>query len=502
MKLNYLLITNLIFVLLLSSCFEDETTEATEPISEIEIIESSIDSIYNIDKNETLTITPQVVQTNKQKPLSITWEIELKEYSHEESFVFTGNELGTFNCRFIVENEDGKTFFPFKINVNSPYEEGITIVSKDPEGKSMLSFLLNPVDSEVKPEFSEGDCFALNNPEYAFASNVVDMVQCQGSLLIACRGKEGDSEDVPTIYYLNDKTFTVENVITVPEYPDFKPLCMGIPSSAFSGSAYPIICDGGKAFSFSVTEAAISASSNLHSTYAPKFVVQDENGPYYDIVFWDKEVGALASIYAGYGPYYCSKNYHATRNDMSKEGYNYFSGRQFVNMTLIRKTKDQLAIEEPEMLVVTKNNVLYQKTVLCSYFWVYDYNNAETVLYDNGGSQMCGMGNAEFNENSPCIANKTYYSLLFGSGNKVMRWNYMSSQFLTQADELLRVPEKAIITGFEISADHKLTYVAFYEPEKGGLNGSVWIFNTDTGEVVEEYNNVCYQPIKIMYKKK
>lgn len=502
MKLNYLLIANLILLFLFSSCFEDETTEAVGPISEIEIIETSIDSIYNINKNETLTITPQVKQTNQQKTLSYTWEIELEEYSSEESFVFTGDELGVFNCRLIVENEDGKAFFPFVVNVNSPYEEGITVISKDAEGNSMLSFLLNPVNPEEETEFTEGDCFALNNPDYPFASNVVDMVQCQGSLLIACRGKDGDSQDLPTIYYLNDKTFTVENVITVPEYPDFKPLTMGIPSSAFSGSAYPIICDGGKAYSFSVTEAAISESSNLHSTYAPKFVVQDKNGAYYDIVFWDKEVGALALIYAGYGPYYCSKNYHASREDMSKDGYNYFSGKQFVNMTLVEKTKAQLAVEEPELLIVTKNNVLYQRTLLCSYFWVYDYNNAETTLFDNGGSQPCGIGNSDFNEKSPCIANKTYYSLLYGSGNVVKRWNYMSSQFLTQADELLRLPEKTVITGFELSADHKYTYVAFYNPEMSGLNGSVWKFNTDTGKVEEEYNNICYQPVKIMYKEK
>ena len=63
--------------------------------------------------------------------------------------------------------------------------------------------------------------------------------------------------------------------------------------------------------------------------------------------------------------------------------------------------------------------------------------------------------------------------------------------------------DDAVITSFEISADHKNTYVAFYEPNQEGLNGSVWMFDTDNGTVLEKYDNVCYQPVKsevgIMY---
>lgn len=72
---------------------------------------------------------------------------------------------------------------------------------------------------------------------------------------------------------------------------------------------------------------------------------------------------------------------------------------------------------------------------------------------------------------------------LFGKGNKTKLWNDMSSQLLTEADEFLSVgSEQAVITGFEISADHKRTYVAFYEPQQSGLNGSVWVFDTDKGD--------------------
>lgn len=485
------------------SCVDDETSDATRPLSEISIVEGSVKEVYNISKNETLTIIPQIVQTNKQKQLSYTWEIELETYSNEEQFVYTGNELGSFKCRLIVENEDGKTFFPFTLNVNTPYEEGITVISKDKDGKSHLAFMLTPTDESVEPEFTSGDCFGINNPDIFFASNPTDIIQSSGSLIISCQGAEsGDAKDVATIYYLNEKTLVVENMLTAPEYPDFKPTRLAIPTTGAAGVAYPILCENGNVYEFSTTEGAIAEPVKLQYNYAQSCVVNSGKGYYYDLLFWDKPAGALCLIYNGYGPYYCSKKYNASREDCLN-GENYFNGRSFLAMTLVRMTEQQKASGYSEVVVLTNVGVILQKTVLCTSFHVYNSETASTVLYDNGGSKMCGIGVSPITESTPCIANKTYYSLLFGKGNKVMRWNYTSSQLLTEADELLSVgSEQAVITGFEISADHKETYVAFYEPQQEGLNGSVWVFDTDKGDVLRKYDNVCYQPVKIMYKKK
>ena len=56
----------------LASCFSDETTYPDRPLSEITIVEGSVKSVYNIDKNQTLTITPQCMQSNTEKPLTYT----------------------------------------------------------------------------------------------------------------------------------------------------------------------------------------------------------------------------------------------------------------------------------------------------------------------------------------------------------------------------------------------------------------------------------------------
>ncbi len=497
-KIN--LLAALFALFCLSACVEDDTTLAVKPISEITIVEGSVQKVYNIHANDRLVIDPQIVQTNEQKPLQYAWEMDFEIVSREKTFNFVATELGSFNCRLIVENEDGKAFFPFTLNVNTAYEEGLTVISNDPEGNSFLSFMLTPTDGSDR-KFYDYNCFSVNNVETKFASNVVDVVQCDKNLMLVCQGA-GKEDDVPTIYYLNDKTFVIENEVKVTEYPDFKPVRLAIPSASSFGATYPILCENGKIYDFSAFEGAVEEAVKLQSTYANACVVKDAN--YYDLLFWDKDAGGLALIYTGYGPYYCSKTYHASRQDCIN-GDNYFAGRSFVAMTLIHQTPQQLTTNGNigEMIVLTANNTMINKVVLCTTFHVYDYETATNVLYDNGGMKLCSVGEHPLNETTPCIANKTYYSMLFAKGNKVMRWYYTSSDFINQAKELpVGIPEGAEITSFEISEDHKKTYVSFWEPDKAGKNGSVWVFDTDTGEVFEKHNNVCYKPVKMIYKKK
>lgn len=486
------------------ACFDDETTEATRLLSEITIDESSISEVYNVGKNETLVISPVITQANVEKPLSYVWEVDLKVVSTEKELQYYAKELGSYNCRLIVENEDGKTFFPFKLHVNSPYEEGITVISTDAQGKSMLSFMQTPLNPGDKAEFTKGDCFAINNEDYNFASNAVDIVQSGGRLVIACQGS-GIDDDIATIYHLNEKTLVVENLLRVPEYDDFIPTILAIPEVDYPGIAYPVLCENGKTYEYSTTNGVLTPSRKFQYTYAQSCVVSSKSGYEYDILLWDKEIGNLAQLYTGWGPYYCSKNYHSRREEM--DTINYFEGKDFVAMTNIRMTEEQLRDGgyATELLIVTKNEEMYYKSVIGTVLWEYNWDTEENYLATSGFT-MAGPSSmipVALNEKTPCIANETYKSLLFADGNKVRRWNYTSSDPLVATKVLLTVgTENAVITAFEISKDHTKTYVAFYEPEQEGLNGSVWVFNTDTGEVIEKHDNVCYKPAKMIYKKK
>ena len=485
------------------ACFEDKTTSADRPLSHI-TIEQGIDSVYNIYKFDTLVIKPVISQAVMDKPLSYTWEMNLVSYSHDEIFEFVGKELGKFNCRLIVENEDGKTFFPFVLYVNSDYEYGITVLSCDNAGNSMLSFMQEPMTPDAVAQFTDYDCFSRNNPDESFAAGAVDIVQSSGSLIIACRGG-GSRNDDPTIYYLNEKTMEIENMFTVPEYDDFKPTMLGVPTISPIGSIYPILCENGKVYDFSVTEGVVAEPSKLKHTYAQNCIT-NVNGSYYDILMFDTDNKGMSLIYYGSGPYYCGEPYHMMLGDSLFATKNHFANRDLITMVKIRMTAEQKSITgHQEFLAMTKlagtPGISTRTEVLYTDFWGYDYVNQEPVFY-TANAQLTTMMNNPIKISTPCIANKTHYTLFFADGNRVRSWNYTSNLTgLPNAPVLLSVGSPvAQITGFEMSDDHNLTYVSFYEPQKEGLNGSVWVFDTDTGEVLERYNNFCYKPVKMFYK--
>ena len=502
----YKIIASCLLALLMVSCFEDETSIANPSVlSEITIQEGSIKKEYNIQKNETLTISPITSQSNVEKPLKYTWEIDLKVYSDEKDFVYYGDKLGTYNCRFIVENEDGKTYFPFKLNVNSPYEEGITILSTDDEGRPALSFMQTPANVEEVGTFTTEELLTLNNGDIYFANNPSDMLHSDATLFISCKGG-GATNDIPAIYYLNEKTFVVENMFTIPEYPTFKPTKILMPSSTL-GYILPfsILSEDGKMYNFSVTNAAVEPSQKFAYTYSQATHL-DDGGGRYAMVVWDKDKQALANLYnGGYGPYYFGPKRHLSRLDDDFDENNFFGsqGLDFLTMVSVRATNEQIKLDVYEVIVISKKGKMHYKSIIESSFWGTDDSNNYVMLIDKPKPTLISFSAPPIDENTPCIASKTYLSMFFAQGNKVRKWNYTTSQQITSATTHLTVGSaNAVITGFEMSADQKITYVAFYEPGQAGKNGSVWSFDTDKGTVLNKWENVCYKPVKMIYKNK
>ena len=497
MKIKHFLL--LAVAMCCASCFKDNTTLGNGEIAVITIDSVSINEYYDIKKNEVLTITPVIKQSFQDKALTYTWEVDQKVYSNDAALNYKGDKLGVFQCRLVVENEDGKAFYAFKISVNSPYEEGYTLLSCDDNGNSMLSFMLTQYDAGVEPYFEKGDCFTINNPDEVFASGASDIVQCNKNVIISCKGKD---EDSGVIYYLNDKTFVLENKLEAPEYPDFKPVNMVIPGNGLVGNSYPIICENGKVYEFSVTEGAIVQAEKFRYTYSPRTAVYTDISPnYYSLFIWDKEVGGLSMLYNGYGPFYCGPDYLLER-DNCKGAKNYFDGYNFVTMFMPR-VPENAKEEQQTLVVITTNGAMWQKVILNGVFFWDMTDEGKYIVVDNGGKKMAGFSDPHITAETPLVSSRLYYALFFGDGNKVRRWNYYTSQMLEQSTTHCVVgTENAVVTSMELSRDQEELFVAFYEPDENGLNGHVWVYGTDSGELLRKYDNVSYRPVKIFYKKK
>ena len=496
-------------ILSFASCYRDESTDATLPIAEILINESNLKKEYNIQKNDTLIIQPVVTQLNDALPLSYKWELDQKVVSEEKDLFYVGNTLGTYNGRLIVENEDGKAFFTFVLNVNSPYESGLTVLSKDTDGHPYIAFMQESLIAGETTNFYDENCLEKNNPTQFFSSNPSDIIHTTGSLIVACQGNDSE-EDGASIYFLNEKTFVVENIVESKEYETFKPTRLLTPQGSYDGSAYPVLSADGKMYSLPTYNAVLQPSHKLLSTYAQVgFALGDAT--YNDIIVWDKEVNGLVCIYNSYGPYYCGEKYLLQRDSLLADEYyeKYFSKlNELCTLTPIHRTAEKEKTSRKELIAIVKAPLHCQKAIFATFFWeAITGSYGKYKVLDNGGfTKAASKSYSLINESTPCIANSTYETMLFANGNKVMRWYYASTAekyYLENADELLKVgSEDAIITSFEISKDHLKTYVAFYEPNQKGKNGSVWVFETNSGKVIEKHNNVCYQPIKVIYKKK
>ncbi len=503
MRAKYALM--LLGIFFLTSCISDETTLGDGVISVIKIDKASIQEEYNIEKNEVLVINPVVKQEGLERELTYTWEIDQKAYSQNKELNYTGNRLGSFKCRLIVENEDGKDFYPFTINVVTPYEQGMTMVSVDEQGKSMLSFMqTNRMDGEEET-FVKGDCFEINNPDEVFPGNVSDVVHCDGSLILSCKGN-GTMSDPGAMVYLNDKTLVMENKITTLEYPAFKPIFMAIPANGSVGVSYPILCENGKVYEFSTTEGALTPAVKLQYTYALKSAVYSGgSSSEFSLLFWDKEIGALAIIYNGRGPYYCSRKYNAARYDlMANDGENnYFKGYDFVTMCIPKRLPN--SDKEPQLVVITKNkNNECQKTFLYApTLWLKRADDEVAKLQERKPITTASIKSHKLTTESPIIGSLEHQLIMFADGNTVYRWNYMDNERIEKANADIKVgSDNAIITSMELSLDHQQLYVAYYEPEEKGLNGYVSVIHPKTGELLREHKNVGYRPVKLIYKKK
>lgn len=500
--------------LLLAGCAGDDTDFGGRAISEIVIDAASIQAEYNQNKNDVVVIEPVVSQTKAGQTLRYEWEIEHEVYSTEPVLRYPCSRLGTFDCRLIVSNDDGKAFSTFKINVNTPYEEGLVIISNAPDGKSMVSFMLHNIDG-TPDTFADGDVFSLNNPEVKFASNVSDVVQSNGSLILACDGNLSAGEPA-TMYYLNEKTLDLENYFEVPEYPGFQPQAMLLSKAAYSGASYPTLSRDGKVYEFASTEGTVVTSTKFAYTYDTDAYAffDDGSGRNYNIFLWDTELGIPVTMFNGYGGYYCTPEWaNAPYRTSITPLTNMFApgADEPVAMFIPRFTRVQLVLATPQVYIITKSGDQLRRTSLVKDVWGYDMETGKNkFLVMETLAPVGTLGTVPFEKGMPMVASNTHKRLFYAIGNNVYQWHYPQNT-LSQARLFTTVGHPGtVIRSMELSADQKTLYVAAYNPDEAGLNGSCYIVGINQSSTTQEitagdvtaHEHISYQPVKIIYKQK
>ena len=102
--------------------------------------------------------------------------------------------------------------------------------------------------------------------------------------------------------------------------------------------------------------------------------------------------------------------------------------------------------------------------------------------------------------NSMAVGTKKYNCIYYTYNNAIYRWDPGKH---ISTDPFINLPDNMEITTIAMDIEGGLLYVGVYEPngtEK--LKGSLYIYNADSGELVEIYNNVADKPIRVLYKER
>lgn len=449
-------------LLLLSACYHDESSVDTRAISEIAVDLGSYDDSeeINVEMHDTLTLEPEVTQT-KDLPLSYEWEVDQELFSTERTLAFPGTRLGVYNVRLKVSNEDGSTFRTFRIRVNSPYDQGLLLLSEDESGEGSLTFVRKYDDrtiSETPLDRVGTEVYAVNNDGERLGKGITDIVKRLNQIFIASSAQRN-------IRVVNAETLELETVLTAPEYPDFEPYRMNIPDAGFRKSN--ILTTDGTIYSLATLEFIIQKNTALPSDlhFSPKTSFYPDLNTCIDF-FWDPVSSKL---------WFSGSYYAAPPKEFAYEGQElvtFFSSGHTIYVLTRRK-----------------DAMRYSKTV-------YDvYSQFDVVESDSFDAPDSTFGPA-----SITAVDERLFKVFYADGREIRQWYFSGSDLGEKPLITLDVPGE--ITALQVNAEAGELYVGVYDAERTGRKGSLLIYNTETGKKLGEFAGIADKPLRMIYKNK
>lgn len=454
MKIN-IYSTIVVMLVLFSSCFNDKTEFGTNKISEI-TLDEEWKSTYNVDKWETFTMDPKLSQSIADKELNYEWQIDYKVVGTEKELSYVCEKLGSYSCRFKAYNEDGATFKEFTLKVNSPYEQGLLLLSKSAD-KSMLSF--KRMEKDEEGEYKEGysfvkNVYAQNNPTIELGATPTLVLNHQDYVYI------GSTNPIKVIR-MNSKTFEVSNIL---EYPGniaaggvFNPNSSGI---TFIGD--------GTVYDYETRQNAFM--SNLARKFPSDVEISKHSvkiDPGY--AFFDDNIGRLY--------------FYDNRYKVSELSAGEFSGKKLLNLMGCDENKNFLAI----MKDPSNGDPYIVRYIIAT------SDSEENILEKNYNAK-----GTTIDINGVFLTSSQLTNLYYSSGNKVYAYNYLANNFPT--DAIITLDNDAVIKSMLFDYDEKRMFIAANIGD-GDLNGTVYCYDMETKEQVWKEEGVAGDIVQMIYKR-
>ena len=493
----------------LSACYNDGSEIAYKEIIEIEVLNNVKDTI-NIYFNDLLQISTEIDAGASQE---VTYQWDVGEYkqsvkedvngnkytanttvfktvSKEKNLEYIPRDLGHYMVRHIVTNEHGSTITYHHLFVNSPFEEGFVILSRDPSGVGNMSFLktLTPeeIEAGLKPEFRVNVYKDINGESQY--SDPLEVFKINNALFILY------GEDQRMVH-LNAKT--MEKVVEF----DFK---------YYNSNFIP------------------TSQASYDGKYCREITVASEDGQVVNVQL--EEFGIF--------PY----------TEKLPEGYkfthiysrpSYFSSKTCVFLSSDRNVVCYTGFSPGETFATMLACDDYFKNTEVVNVFGDDDNNLSVLNKRNGQLKISQIGNSvyshstgkldlQFEYNVPYpemidaktsfLRNDLYSCVFFNYKNAIYKWYYSQDNTMPSiGQKFCAIPEGEIvcdvshyvvprtIDDYQTESKRRQSeiYVATYNPNREGeLKGSMYVFSSETGEETMRYEGISYEPVKIIYKVK
>lgn len=482
-----------------SACIDDESTGAHIPLSEITIATAQ-DSFY-VDYGSEAVITPTISQTIEGKELSYEWRASLitktsngqekadslKYISIEPELKYSFPQLGEYKVRLRVTNGDVNEMLYYRVFVQTPFIEGLFVLSTDEQQNGMTSFL-RAKDEKNIPTGTGYDfklrAFESINPGCAL-NDMTDVVRIGSDMMMSSRKDQ-------LLYVFDSKTFDLLSVIDLKkDVPWMQPVA--IPSYFFDGtdvspvteffllSAHGDFCSGDIVDMYASEDRSLYPEKAAYEKCFVSYIPNPDWNTLGHYFFVDNTNSRIDHFSADFG----------TNEASGSEDY--FAGYNICNLIL----KDNIGLwvvaskkEDPSSVRITKfkdlDNYGWETNPFEAVEKKYDYQTDHLTLTLATQMEMSSV----------------YNLCMYTNGSGIYQWKYDDGGTINKLPEEPVLTVDGEITCYSMSTDQRYLYLGVWNTKsQKELKGSVEVFDIESGKIVKTYPGIANKPVKVFYKK-
>ncbi len=500
-KLIYKILGIFVVIAVLSSCFKVDETTVYGELAPIEL--SVVSDTINVNVGEELVYTGLTVKSDL--PVSYEWVYGLPASSSSTSFTqketistseninYTFNRVGSYLLRLELDNSESIVFKFFTLNVNSGYDEGVTILSNSSDGAAHVSFLKTLTSAEVAAGEQR---FYYDIFENLGMQKGTDMYVSDGT--ISLKDKDGNKYTIDTgtwlvscadesgsVYHFDAKTCELVTTVKASESmgEGVYVKSFGGEYAATGGFADYLLGSDGRCWRYDLQMGNLTLLTDMEALGLPTHAVRARYRQYNSST---SKTVTEAWYYDENAVYVRASSYSAAKT------YSH-PGCRVVNVGVKR-------------IGSNPTYTIFQK--IAEPDSIYVLNASASSLGRKSMSAPVGMKVSRLCIDSDSKIVNTYSSsdVYYTYDNAIYRWGLVS---VPNTSPAITLPDGEIIRDIDTNFKGKawdaggedLLYVVTYNPNRSGEHkGSLYVYSFSDNSLVESYEGVFDDPVKVMYK--